>query len=88
MPVTVLIYGKPACSHCEACKKRLDSLNISYTFINLEDGPTDGDDLFMDAFAAYSAWEDLPVCFIKGSSEPLTYPMLMQKIKEHLHGSN
>ena len=75
----VTIYGKPDCSKCLACKARLTSLNVPFQFIDLTLGPSEPIDQFLDAYAAYSDWEDLPVCVYHGSC--YTYPELIQRIK-------
>ena len=45
-PVQVVLYGSYSCGHCTEFRAKLDSLNISYTFNDVEQNKALADEMF------------------------------------------
>jgi glutaredoxin len=81
--MTIDIYGKPGCGKCEAAKEKLRLLGIPYREHDIEyhGALHDGwrDDGSVDALAAYSDMDDLPILRVDG--ECLSYSEAMKYLK-------
>jgi len=79
MPITV--YGKPACGLCEAAKKKLVLMGLSYSYEDITDEyPKDWRESgIVEALSWHMIWETLPV--IRIGAVFYNYPNAMKELK-------
>jgi len=77
----IRIYGKEKCGLCEAAKKKLDILGLSYEFRLVGDLDNWRQDVeHLDAMVEYQLIDTLPVIAIDGRC--MSYPAAMRELKE------
>ena len=85
----IAIFGKKDCPKCDAAKKKMDLLKLSFTFYDLQEIQSSADVLpdwrtngCCAALALYNLGDkpELPVFVI--DDEAMTYPDAMKRLKE------